>query len=103
MPAYGTVIETRPKSHHYVTRFRRLSRTLETMRCAFVVRLGSETKPSEGRFEGCVEEVDTGRELKFRSNTELLTFLGERFEAGLATELEIAKEPSAGLGDADKT
>ena len=73
------------------------------MRCAFVVRLGSETKPSEGRFEGWVEEVDTGRELKFRSNTELLTFLGERFEACLAIEREIANAPSAGLRDADKT
>lgn len=75
----------------------------EVMRCAFVVRLSSETKPSEGRFEGWVEEVNTGQELRFRSNTELLKFLGERFEAGLAAELEIAKEPSAGLGDADKT
>jgi hypothetical protein len=34
------------------------------MRCAFVVRLGPETKPSEWRFEGWVEEVDTGTELE---------------------------------------
>jgi len=73
------------------------------MRCAFVVRLGSETNPSEGRFEGWVEEVDTGNELRFRSSTELLKFLGERFEATLAMELEIAKNPSSGCGDTDKT
>ena len=51
------------------------------MRCAFVVRLGAETMPSEGRLEGWVEEVDTGKELRFRSKDELLNFLGERFEA----------------------
>jgi hypothetical protein len=51
------------------------------MRCAFVIRLGPETMPSEGRLEGWVEEVDTGKELRFRSKDELLNFLGERFEA----------------------
>lgn len=51
------------------------------MRCAFVVRLGPKTKPSEGRFEGWVEEVDTGKELRFRSQNELLKFLGQRFQA----------------------
>jgi hypothetical protein len=56
------------------------------MRCAFVVRLGPQTKPSEEQFEGWVEEVDTGKELRFRSNHELLKFLGERFEAVLAME-----------------
>jgi hypothetical protein len=50
------------------------------MRGAFVVQLGPETKPSEGRFEGLVEEVDSGRELRFRSTEELMNFLGQRFE-----------------------
>jgi hypothetical protein len=50
------------------------------MRGAFVVQLGSETKPSEGRFEGLVEEVDSGRELRFRSAKELMNFLGQRFD-----------------------
>jgi hypothetical protein len=50
------------------------------MRGAFVVQLGPETKPSEGRFEGLVEEVDSGRELRFRSAQELMNFLGQRFE-----------------------
>ena len=72
------------------------------MKRAFVVRLSPETRPSEKRFEGWVEEVDTGQELRFRSSAELLKFLGKRFEASLGTELETAKEPSAELGDADK-
>jgi hypothetical protein len=63
-----------------------LSYSGQVMRCAFVVRLGSETIPSEGRFEGSVEEVDTGNELRFRSTDELFKFLGERFEAVLAME-----------------
>ncbi len=46
------------------------------MRSAFVLRLGPETKPSEGVFAGWIEEVDTGRELRFRSTEELLAFLG---------------------------
>jgi hypothetical protein len=50
------------------------------MRSAFVLRLGPETKPSEGRFGGWIEEVDTGRELRFRSAEELLAFLGLCYE-----------------------
>jgi hypothetical protein len=50
------------------------------MRGAFVVQLGPETKPAEGRFEGWVEEVDSSTELRFRSTEELLKFLGQRFD-----------------------
>jgi len=50
------------------------------MRGAFVIRLGPETNPSSGHFEGCIEEVDSGKELKFQSSAELLKFLGERFQ-----------------------
>ena len=60
------------------------------MRGAFVVQLGPETKPSEGRFEGWVQEVDSCREQRFRSTEELLKFLGQRFDlvkaAGKETE-----------------
>jgi len=51
------------------------------MRGAFVVRLAPETEPELGRFEGWVEEVDSGAELRFRSTEELLRFLGQRFDA----------------------
>ena len=50
------------------------------MRGAFVVQLGPGTKPSESRFEGLVEEVDSGRELRFRCAEELMNFLGQRFD-----------------------
>ena len=49
------------------------------MRGAFVVRLGPDTEPSQDRFEGRVEEVDSGSELRFHSTGELIQFLGERF------------------------
>jgi hypothetical protein len=50
------------------------------MRRAFVLKLGPETKPSSGLFEGWVEEVDSGEELRFHSVDELLGFLGQRFD-----------------------
>jgi hypothetical protein len=50
------------------------------MRGAFVLQLGSRTEPSRHNFEGCIEEVDTGRELRFRTTEELLAFLGECYE-----------------------
>jgi len=50
------------------------------MRWAFVLQLGSQTQPALRRFEGWIEEVDSGRELRFRSTDELLAFLGECFE-----------------------
>jgi hypothetical protein len=50
------------------------------MRGAFVVQLGSASEPMQRRFEGWIEEVDTGRELRFRSTEELLAFFGQCFE-----------------------
>jgi hypothetical protein len=50
------------------------------MRGAFVLRLGPDTQPAQRHFDGFIEEVDTGRELRFRSTEELLAFLGECFE-----------------------
>ena len=43
---------------------------------AFVVRLGPGTNPSEGLFEGWVEVVDSGDEVRFHSTEELLQVLG---------------------------
>jgi hypothetical protein len=50
------------------------------MRRAFVVQLGPETKPTEGQFEGWVQEVDTCCEERFHSTQELLKFFGQRFD-----------------------
>jgi len=54
------------------------------MRGAFVVQLGLETRPTEGQFEGWVEEVDSGTELLFRSGEELLEFIAKRHELTVA-------------------
>ena len=62
------------------------------MRGAFVVQLGSETKPAEGRFEGWAQEVDSSTELRFHSTGELLKFLGQRFESARAS---VDKAPAA--------
>jgi hypothetical protein len=50
------------------------------MRQAFVLQLGLETDTTRGHFAGVIEEVDTGRELRFRSTEELLQFLAQCFE-----------------------
>lgn len=62
------------------------------MRQAFVLQLGSETDPARGLFAGIIEEVDTGRELRFRSTEELLDFLTRCFEDGIQRERK-AEEP----------
>src|SRR5262249_4333081 len=50
------------------------------MRRAFVVQLGPETQTSRQHFVGQIEEVDTGRETRFRSTEELLTFLSDCYD-----------------------
>ena len=66
------------------------------MRQAYVVKLGAGTNPSNREFVGSVEEVDTGRELRFTSTEELLTFLVECFERGNEEEAD-ANEPCDGF------
>jgi hypothetical protein len=57
------------------------------MRGAFVIRLGPETKPFQGLFEGWAEEVDSHQEIRFRSTEQLLRFLGDRFHAASGTDV----------------
>jgi len=45
------------------------------MKDAFVLRLSRESEPETRQFVGWIEEVDTARELRFRSTDELLSFL----------------------------
>jgi hypothetical protein len=52
------------------------------MKRAFVIRLSPDTNPAKDKFQGHVEEVDTGRELKFRSLDEFLAFVQECIEGG---------------------
>ena len=49
------------------------------MKRVFVIRLSPDTNPAKGKFQGNIEEVDTGRELRFRSLGEFLAFLQEYF------------------------
>ena len=56
------------------------------MRWAFVLQLGSGTRPRQRHFDGLIEEVDTGKERRFRSTEELLSFLAECFEAASPSE-----------------
>src|SRR4030095_11292536 len=66
------------------------------MRQAFVLHLGSETETARRHFEGCIEEVDTGHELRFRSTDELLEFLGKCFDERLRN----GREPDEEEGEA---
>ena len=77
-----------------VTKIQRERHTLRSealypqiMQRAFVVRLGPKTEPTLGRFEGRVEEVEPGEELRFWSE-ELLKFLSERFDDALRRQQE---------------
>lgn len=45
------------------------------MKRAFVLRLTREAQPVGGKFEGRVEEVDSGKSQKFASVEEFLSFL----------------------------
>ena len=51
-----------------------------------MIRLVAESKPSEGHFEGWVEEVDSGKELRFHSTGELIQFLSDRFRVAFHSQ-----------------
>lgn len=58
------------------------------MRQAYVVKLGLESNPSKREFAGCIEQVDTGREMRFKSTDELLSFLAGCFNKASQREPE---------------
>ena len=60
------------------------------MRQAFVLQLGADTDPARLHFVGVIEEVDTGRELRFKSTDELLDFLAHCFKT------EVEQKPEDG-------
>jgi len=72
------------------------------MRGAFVIRLGQGTNPTIGHFEGSIEEVDSGKEQKFQSSTELLRFLGECFRAAFVETPEDDKRITSEVGGAPR-
>lgn len=64
------------------------------MRQAFVLQLGAETDTARQHFVGVIEEVDTGRELRFKSTGELLAFLAQCFEKELKQEPQDEGRPA---------
>ena len=48
------------------------------MQGAYVVCLGSQGEQSQEELEGRIEEVDSGKSLRFRSGKELIEFLRNR-------------------------
>ena len=72
------------------------------MRLAFVIRLGNDTRPADGLFEGWVEEVDSCTERRFRSTEELLKFLGQRFDLAMASANKSGGSDSRKHGSARK-
>src|SRR5258706_3831753 len=66
------------KRHRQFTPSLLCSPTLTVMRGAFVVQLGPETRPTEGQFEGWVEEVDSSRSERYTSELQLLTNIANR-------------------------
>ena len=61
---------------------------IDHMKLAFVIRLGTESRPEDGFFEGWVEEVDSCTERRFHSTAELLSFLGQCFDKAAPRESE---------------
>jgi hypothetical protein len=61
------------------------------MQGAFVVRLGVDGSEDCAELSGRVEEVDTGRTLKFRSEKELVEFLRRASSCPVETQNAVAE------------
>jgi hypothetical protein len=68
-------------------------RNFHEMRRAFVLQLGPDTRAAQRHFDGWIEEVDTGRELRFRSTDELLSFLSQCAEETATSCIPLRKVP----------
>lgn len=66
------------------------------MRRAFVLRISPECEVDVGKLEGWVEDVDSGRELKFKSVPELLSFVSKSLKNRSSSEDE--EEHQSGSG-----
>lgn len=76
-----------PKEHRTVTtRIPDPITVTPVMKRAFVIRLSPEARPVDGKFEGRVEEVDSGRNLKFSATKEFLEFLQQCLDSDPANE-----------------
>jgi hypothetical protein len=56
------------------------------MQGAFVVCLGNQGKQSQKELEGRIEEVDSGRSLRFHTGEQLIEFLRDRQKDALTEQ-----------------
>jgi len=63
------------------------------MKRTFVIRLSPEANPANGKFQGHVEEVDTGREGRFGSLEEFLAFVQDCIVADTSGGTESTGKP----------
>jgi len=83
--SFAALLETSRKRNGFFTPDSPTSRKLDfVMQGAYVVHLGASQKQSREELEGRIEEVDTGKSLRFHSGGELIQFLRERLEIGRA-------------------
>ena len=83
MPADFTALPVRLHGNETVSSRRIVLLTVNldlVMQGAYVVHLGAPDKQSHEELEGRIEEVDTGKSLRFRSGGELIQFLRERLK-----------------------
>lgn len=82
---FVALLETSRKRNDFFTpdspAFRKLGLLMQG---AYVVHLGASQKQSREELEGRIEEVDTGKSLRFHSGGELIQFLRERLEVARA-------------------
>ena len=79
------LLKTSRKRNGFFTPDSSPSRKLNfVMQGAYVVHLGASQEQSREELEGRIEEVDTGKSLRFHSGGELIQFLRERLEVARA-------------------
>lgn len=61
------------------------------MKRAFVLRLTPEAQPVSGKFEGRVEEVDSGKSQRFASMEEFLKFLQKCLDGNHTPEVQYSE------------
>jgi hypothetical protein len=87
-PRFRGVTEISRELHGFFTPYFWTCRKLNlVMQGAFVVCLGSQGEQSQEELEGRIEEVDSGKSLRFHSGEELIEFLLNRQKDAL-TERE---------------
>jgi hypothetical protein len=78
---FAALPETSRKRNGFFTPDSPPSRKLNpVMQGAYVVHLGAPQEQSREELEGRIEEVDTGKSLRFHSGGELIQFLRERLK-----------------------